>query len=81
MTVEEIVQTPQFLSVVEDSRDTCLWYMNSDLEPKNDLQLEQVLTAIENHGDLAAYKREGENRKWLLSGIRQLYSNGLNDRR
>ena len=77
MTVEEIVQTPQFRSVVEDYRDTCLWYMNSDLEPKNDLQLEQVLTAIENHGDLAAYKRVGEIRKWLPRGFRPLYSSGL----
>ena len=51
--------------------------MNSDPEPKNDLQLEQVLTAIENHGDLAAYKRVGEIRKWLPRGFRPLYSSGL----
>ena len=77
MTVEEIVQTPQFRSVVEDYRDTCLWYMNRALHPENDLQLEQVLTAIENHGDLAAYKRVGEIRKWLPPDFRPLYSSGL----
>ena len=74
---EEIVQTPQFRSVVEDYRDTCLWYMNRVLHPENDLQLEQVLTAIENHGDLAAYKRVGEIRKWLPPDFRPLYSSGL----
>ena len=76
MTIEDIAKSEEFRSVVEDYRDTCLWYMNSNLEPKNDLQLEQVLTAIENHGDLAAYKRVGEIRKWLPRSFRPKYSSG-----
>ena len=77
MTVEEIAKSDEFRSVVEDYRDTCLWYMNRVLRPENDLQLEQVLTAIENNGDLAAFKRVGEIRKWLPPGFRPLYSSGL----
>ena len=39
MTVEEIVKTPEFQSVVNDYRDMCLWYMNLDRLPDNDIQL------------------------------------------
>lgn len=78
MTVEEIVKTPEFQSVVNDYRDMCLWYMNLDRLPDNDIQLEQILTAIENHGDMAAFKRVGRIRKqWLPRNFRPRYSSGL----
>ena len=77
MTVQEIVQTPQFRSVVADYRDTCLWYLRTDVPPENDIQLEQVLSAIENHGDLEAFKRVGRIRQWLPRGSRPRYSSGL----
>lgn len=77
MTVQEIVQTPEFQSVVNDYRGMCLWYMKPDINPINDVQLEQVLTAIENHGDMAAFKRVGRIRKWLPPDFRPKYSSGL----
>ena len=77
MTVEEIIQTPEYVSVVEDYRDTCLWFVPADCRPKNDVQLEQILTSIERHGDLAAYKRVGRIRKWLSPDFKPRYSSGL----
>jgi len=76
MTVEEIVQTPQFRSVVEDYRDTCLWFANDPEHPVGALQLEQVLTEIEKNGDMAAFRRVGEIRKWLPRNFRPKYSSG-----
>ena len=76
MTVEEIVQTPQFRSVVEDYRDTCLWFANDPGHPVGALQLEQVLTEIEKNGDMAAFKRVGEIRQWLPRNFRPRYSSG-----
>ena len=78
MTVEEIVKTPEFQSVVNDYRDTCLWFANNPESPTCDIQLEQVLSAIECHGDLAAFKRVGRIRKqWLHRNSRPKYSSGL----
>lgn len=77
MTVEEIVQTPQFRSVVEDYRDTCLWFANDPEHPVGALQLEQVLTEIEKNGDMAAFRRVGEIRKWLPRNFKPKYSSGL----
>ena len=77
MTAEEIVQTPQFRSLVEDYRDTCLWHMKRNLVPKSDIQLEQVLSAIESHGDLDAYKRVGRIRQWQSRNSRPKFSSGL----
>jgi hypothetical protein len=77
MTVEEIVQTPEFQSVVRDYRTTCLWFANKPESPVNELQLEQVLTEIEKNGDMEAFKRVGRIRKWLPRDFRPRYSSGL----
>ncbi len=77
MTVEEIIQTPEYISVVNDYRDMCLWFAPADCRPQNDVQLEQILTSIERYGDLAAYKRVGRIRKWLSPDFKPRYSDGL----
>ena len=77
MTVQEIVATPEFQSVVKDYRGMCLWFMKSDLHPENDIQLEQILSSIESHGDLVAFKRVGRIRQWLQQSSRPKYSSGL----
>ncbi len=77
MTVEEIIKTPEYISVVNDYRDMCLWFAPADCRPQNDVQLEQILTSIERYGDLAAYKRVGRIRKWLSPDFKPRYSNGL----
>lgn len=65
MTIKDIVSSKEYRSVVEDYRDTCLWFAGNVFEPKDRLQLEQVLTSIESYGDMAAYKRVGRIRQWL----------------
>lgn len=57
----------------------CLWFASAEAvaHPQNDLQLEQVLTSIEQNGDMSAFKRVGRIRKWLPRGFRPRYSNSL----
>lgn len=65
MTIEDIVKSPEYRSVVADYRDTCLWFANDASAPKDRLQLEQVLSSIEANGDMSAFKRTGRIRRWL----------------
>ena len=77
MTVEEIIQTPEFISVVDDYKDVCLWFSPECYHPHTGVQLEQILTSIERNGDLNAYKRVGRIRKWLSPNFKPTYSSGL----
>ena len=75
MTVEEIIKTPEYISVVDDYKDVCLWF--APYHPHTGVQLEQILTSIERNGDLNAYKRVGRIRKWLSPNFKPTYSSGL----
>jgi hypothetical protein len=77
MTVEEIIQTPEYISVVDDYKDVCLWFSPECYHPHTGVQLEQILTSIERNGDLNAYKRVGRIRKWLSPNFKPTYSSGL----
>jgi hypothetical protein len=77
MTVQEIVKTPEYQSVVNDYRGMCLWFASEPETPSSDIQLEQILTEIEKNGDMAAFKRVGRIRKWLPRNFRPRYSSGL----
>ncbi len=70
-TFQEIAATPEYRSLAEDYRATCLWSMGDALHPRSERQLEQVLEAIERNGDLAGYRRVGEIRKWLSQNSRR----------
>ena len=77
MTVEEIIQTPEYISVVDDYKDVCLWFSPECYHPHTGVQLEQILTSIERNGDVNAYKRVGRIRKWLSPNFKPTYSSGL----
>ena len=61
----EIAESPEYRSVVEDCRASCLWHMGDALHPRSAGQVEQVLSAIERYGNLDGFRRVGEIRKWL----------------
>lgn len=65
MKVEDIAKTDEYRSLIDDYRDTCLWFASNAAKPADRLQIEQVLCAVESNGDLAAYKRAGRIRQWL----------------
>lgn len=77
MSFRDVIGSEDFKAVVRDYRDTCLWFANDAYSPKDEVQLEQILSAIESHGDMAAFKRVGRIRKWLSPGFNPKYSNSL----
>ena len=65
MTVEEIANTEEYRSLVEKYRWMCLWSFPEDILPKTKREMSLVLDAFENYGDMNAYRKAGEIRKWL----------------
>ena len=53
-------------SLVDEYRQRCLWFLRSDYYPEPIEDSLRVLRAIENHGDLAAFKRSAILRRWFL---------------
>ena len=54
--------------LVEEYRATCLWFLREDYLPETLDEVPAVLGAIERNGDLTAYRRAGEIRRWLSPG-------------
>ena len=77
MSVQDIVNSEEFQSVVRDYRDVCLWFANGAERPADEIQLEQVLSSVETYGDMNAFKRVGRIRKWLSPHFSPKYSSGL----
>lgn len=51
--------------LVDDYRAQCLWFLRADYYPVSASEREQVLRAIERYGDLSAFRRANEVRRWL----------------
>ncbi len=51
--------------LVDEYRDRCLWFLREDYYPVTDDDRLRVLGWIERGGDLAAYRRAAEIRRWL----------------
>jgi len=77
MLFRDVISSEEYRSVVADYRRSCLWFANDVLHPANEVQLEQVLSAIEANGDMAAFKRIGRIRKWLSPDFKPKYSSSL----
>ena len=52
--------------LVDDYRARCLWFLKEDYYPMTAAERERVLQFIERHGDLQAFRRVTELRRWLL---------------
>ena len=53
-------------SLVDEYRDTCLWFLRADFYPTTLDQKLRVLSYIERYGDRAAFAKAAEARRWLL---------------
>jgi len=51
--------------LVDEYRHRCLWFLREDYYPTTDDERRRVLDCIERHGDVAAYRRAAEVRRWL----------------
>ena len=51
--------------LVDEYRNTCLWFLRSDFYPTTFEQQLRVLKYIERYGDRAAYLKAADARRWL----------------
>ena len=65
MTDEEIVNSKELKSVIEDYLSMCFWNFTEDFMPKNRRQVFLALDPLERYGNMDAYRRAGEIRQWL----------------
>lgn len=54
-----------FNRLVDEYRVRCLWFLRGDFYPSTVAERLRVLGYIERHGDLEAFRRAGELRRWL----------------
>lgn len=52
-------------ALIDDYRDRCLWFLESDYYPTTEAEALRVIAAIERHGDRAGFQRCSEVRRWL----------------
>ena len=55
----------QIRRLVDDYRVRCLWFLREDYYPATPSECERVLTLVEQHGDLEAFRRVAEIRVCL----------------
>jgi hypothetical protein len=51
--------------LVDEYRHRCLWFLREEYYPVDDDERLRVLGSIERHGDVTAYRRASEIRRWL----------------
>lgn len=73
MTLEDIVNSEEVKSAVNDYRSMCFWSVAPDFFPVNLSQLQFVLDSLDRYGDLSAYRRSGRIREWLSHATSQRF--------
>ena len=53
--------------LVDEYRGRCLWFLGADYYPATADEALRVLESIRRHGDLAAFRRAGELKRWVLA--------------
>jgi hypothetical protein len=54
--------------LVDDYRTSCLWFLREDYYPETVPECDRVLSWISRHGDVQAFQRVAEVRRWLSRG-------------
>lgn len=63
MTPEEL--RTQIDRLVDDQRQTCLWYLRADYYPRTPAEQLAVLEAIQKRCTLDVFRRAGELKQWV----------------
>ena len=54
-------------TLVDEYRVRCLWFLAPGYYPESASEQLRVLDSIQRHGDLDAFKRAGEVKRWVLA--------------
>ena len=52
-------------ALIDQYRSRCLWFLREDYYPTNDAERARVLSQVERHGDVEAFRRVAAIRSWL----------------
>jgi len=63
LTRDDLVR--QIDALVVSQRALCLWFLRPDYFPRSDLERWRVLSDIQRHGDLQAYRQAALLKQWL----------------
>lgn len=58
-------RVPELVPLVDEYRSRCLWFLRPDFYPRTSAEILRVLHEIEAHGDLRAFQRSADIRRWL----------------
>jgi hypothetical protein len=65
MKTEIEVAMSRVRDLVQQYRAQCLWFLRADYFPGSVAEAARVLDYIQRHGDLEAFRRAGELKRWL----------------
>lgn len=65
MDIQDIVNSEDVKSIMDNYRSMCFWSFPEDFMPQNKEQLVLALECLERYGDRDAYCKAGEIRQWL----------------
>ena len=51
--------------LIDECRDTCLWWQRSDYYPRTDEERRRVLADIERRADRSTFQRAARLKRWL----------------
>ncbi len=66
MSDDLLTAMAQVHELMDEYRQRCLWYLRPDYYPQTVSEAVRVLRAIENHGDLEAFRKASTLRQWFL---------------
>jgi hypothetical protein len=62
-------------ALIEQYRVRCLWFLRADFYPETLAEQLHVLSLLERHGDVDAFRRAKELRKWLSPSSNEASAN------
>jgi hypothetical protein len=65
MAPEELTGDEAIRQLVDEYRGRCLWFLRPDYYPETHEEALRVLDSIQRHGDVGAFRRAGELKRWV----------------
>ena len=62
-------------ALVDEYRDRCLWFLRKGYYPATAAERLRVLDSLQRHGDVSAFRRAGELKRWVSAAISEASAN------
>jgi len=75
MTAADQDREDALRALVDEYRDRCLWFLRKGYSPATAAERLRVLDSLQRHGDVSAFQRAGELRRWVLAATSEASAN------